>query len=192
MRLWFYRRRQRRNRPLLAPGAVKLLDRRLGPKHAGLEWGSGYSTFWFAERLGSLVTVEHDPGWHEWVQEQIRSRHDWEVECLLRDIFTADPSRSPYVTVADQFEDESLDFCLVDGRLREHCANAIAPKIRPGGLLVLDDAQRYVKPGHNGEPFTETGRANGEWKEFLRRVKGWECTWMRSPLRKTAVWTRPR
>lgn len=47
--------------PGLSPEAVSLLSTLLEPTHAGLEWGSGRSTIWFARRVAELVSVEHDP-----------------------------------------------------------------------------------------------------------------------------------
>jgi len=44
-----------------------------------------------------------------------------------------------YVSVAEAFDAASLDFILVDGHYRQACVLAGLPKLRPGGLLVIDD-----------------------------------------------------
>jgi hypothetical protein len=46
------------------------------------------------------------------------------------------------VSTIDRFEDESFDLVLVDGRARVAAVRHAMPKVRPGGLLVLDDAER--------------------------------------------------
>jgi hypothetical protein len=44
-----------------------------------------------------------------------------------------------YVSVIDEFPDESLDFVLVDGHYRQACVLAALSKLRPGGLLAVDN-----------------------------------------------------
>src|SRR5688572_32091687 len=57
-RVWHYFYEIRHpDEPFLAPAAVRFLDRNLARDGAGLEWGSGRSTAWFAQRLATLVTV---------------------------------------------------------------------------------------------------------------------------------------
>ena len=38
--------------------------------------------------------------------------------------------------------DASLDLVVVDGRARVECARRAMPKVKPGGLLLLDDTSR--------------------------------------------------
>ena len=57
--------------PWLTAEATEALDRWLRPEHVGIEWGSGRSTVWFAQRVGRLVSVEHDAGWHATVAAQL-------------------------------------------------------------------------------------------------------------------------
>ena len=47
-----------------------------------------------------------------------------------------------YVAVACDIPDGSLDLVVVDGRARVACGLAAAPKVKPGGLLLLDDSAR--------------------------------------------------
>jgi hypothetical protein len=100
---------------------------------------------------------------------------------------------SPYVRVAEQAEDSSVDFCLIDGRARVHCANAVISKMAPGGVLVLDDAQRYLIPDTGGTALalTRHPRVIAAWDDFLAAVEGWPCEWFSTPARCTAIWIRP-
>jgi hypothetical protein len=47
-----------------------------------------------------------------------------------------------YVAAIDAFPDGFFDLVVVDGRSRAACLDRAVPKIRPGGMLVLDDADR--------------------------------------------------
>jgi hypothetical protein len=67
--LW---RSYRENRPVDAEGQplprfdyalINLIDERLRPGHRGFEYGSGYSTRYFAMRVADVTGVEHDSNW---------------------------------------------------------------------------------------------------------------------------------
>lgn len=174
-----------RFRPNLAGGAVKTIDRVLNGSGVGIEWGAGRSTPWLAEKLGTLLSVEHDPLWQSWVNRRLPG--DADARCVLRKLGNERPARCDYVQAADEFEDASLDFCLIDGRMRAECGLAVLPKVRHGGLIVLDDAQRYLELADG--PGRVEARSE-EWHGFARRVRGWPCLWERSMLRDTAIWVK--
>jgi len=47
--------------------------------------------------------------------------------------------------------ESSLDFILIDGKKRDSCALAALPRIKPGGIIIVDDVHRYIartKPSH--------------------------------------------
>lgn len=52
-----------------------------------------------------------------------------------------------YVTFIDRFPDHSFDIVMIDGRARTSCIKHAAPKIKKGGLLIVDNADRsyYLK-----------------------------------------------
>jgi hypothetical protein len=51
--------------------------------------------------------------------------------------------REDFATTITAFPDESFDLVLVDGRdERVGCIESAAPKLRHGGLLVLDESDR--------------------------------------------------
>lgn len=117
--------------PWLAQGTIAWLDEHLPREGVGIEWGSGRSTQWFARRLRHLTSVESDSRWHTIVSEQIAELPN--VDYLLRS------DEAGYVGVVDGFDDESVDFVLVDGDFREACIRTAIPKLKPGGLLAVDN-----------------------------------------------------
>ena len=131
--------------PWIAQDAVRFLDRALQKNHSALEWGSGRSTRWFAARVEKILSIEQDPQWHGKVVADLADVRN--AECRLIPIEHAiDTPTHPhyekwpaYVAVVDQFADASLDLVVVDGHYRQACIQRALPKIRSGGLLVVDN-----------------------------------------------------
>jgi predicted O-methyltransferase YrrM len=191
-RLWWYERRNP-EAPWLTPEANRLLAGLVAPTATGVEWGSGRSTAWLAKRLSRLVSVESQPEWHGRVAIALARGPNAHVEQRLESLEPrADPTRSPYVCVALEIADGSLGFALVDGEYRDYCALAVLPKLAPGALLVLDNANWYLdRPTHSPASRTGLGPLNERWAEFERQVRGWPQIWTSSGVTDTAIWTRP-
>jgi predicted O-methyltransferase YrrM len=100
------------------------------------EYGGGGSTLWFLDRGAHVVTVEHHPGW----AAQLRNTVDVDRWTMLER--SLDGGATDYVDAIAEFEDESFDLVIVDGRERSRCAMAAMDKVKPGGWLIVDDADR--------------------------------------------------
>ena len=176
--------------PWLTPEAVAFLDKWLGRGHEGIEWGTGRSTCWFACRVGRLTSVEHDPAWFVRTCRRLEKVSAGRVRVLLREA-----SAENYAGIADEFENGALDFVLVDGvsAWRDVCTLAAIPKIREGGLLILDDAQRYL-PLDVGVPDAVGSRAEPitpAWKQAVELLASWKRQVSCDGLRATVIWRRP-
>ncbi len=140
--------------PWIAPSAVKFCDEALNRDGQGLEWGSGRSTTWFARRLRSLLSIEYDQGWQARVSATLREQGLTSAECRYVPLDHPRSAPTPavypetpaYVRVAEEFADDSLDLVVVDGHYRTACILAAIPKIKPGGLLVVDNTDRMPLP----------------------------------------------
>jgi len=149
---YFAWERMNMDKPWLCPSSVRFCDLNLTGSMTGLEFGSGRSTAWFAGRLERLVNVEHNPGWHERVQARLASQNLTNVDYRLipLDHPESDPERAEYATVpryvavADEFPDDSLDLVVVDGHYRTHCIRRCSEKLRPNGLLMVDDVNLWL------------------------------------------------
>lgn len=141
-----------RNAPWIAPGAVEFCERHLRKDQIGLEWGSGRSTRWFAERLGHLLSIEYGAGWHAKVNRDIAGLLNVECRFIPLEHPIEEPCRENYdplpryVAVVNEFSDDSLDFVVVDGHYRTECVKHALPKLKPGGLLLVDDADWLPTP----------------------------------------------
>ena len=60
------------------------------------------------------------------------------------DMDPVEADASDYVRVSDSLDRESLDFALIDRTYRDHCAIAALDRIRPGGVMVIDNVERYL------------------------------------------------
>jgi len=109
--------------------AIRYLAQHLRPGDRVFEWGSGASTVWLVARGAEVTSVEHDPDW----VSKVRMR------CPAADVRAVPENARDYVAAIDEFRDGSFDVVIVDGVYRGECLHRGAPKVRPGGLLVLDD-----------------------------------------------------
>jgi predicted O-methyltransferase YrrM len=138
-------RRRHPDEPWLAQKAIGFLDDALPRDGRGLEWGSGRSTSWFGARLAHLTSIEFDAHWYATVSEMTAgmSNVDLRLIALEHDHSKGTvPYYDPlprYVSIALEFDDDSLDFVLVDGGYRQACVLAAIPKLKRGGLLVIDN-----------------------------------------------------
>ena len=137
--------RRHPDEPWLTPSAIAFLDRELPRNGVGLEWGSGRSTVWFGRRLSRLISIEMDADWFAAVGAKVVDIPSVDLRHVLLDHSREEATRPHYepvpryVAVIDEFRDESLDFVLVDGHYRQACVLAALSKLRPGGLLAVDN-----------------------------------------------------
>ncbi len=124
--------------PWLPFRLVDELARSVGEGSRVFEYGGGGSTLWFLDQGADVVTVEHHEAWADALRRDVR--HDrWTLLAVPVD---DDGSFDTYVAAIDAYPDDSFDVVVVDGRERARCVRAAAPKVRPGGILVVDDVDR--------------------------------------------------
>jgi len=169
------------------------------PSFHVFEYGSGGSTLFFAAGTQSVVSVEHDPEWYEQVSRIIRNERLTHCDC--RFIPPSEPKENPagvpafvnyvggdypnrtfldYVRAIDSFPDASFDLVSVDGRARNSCLFHAKPKVKPGGYLLLDNAER--------EEYGDGRKWMDDWSrtEFYGPGPWGEAFW------KAIVWRKPQ
>jgi predicted O-methyltransferase YrrM len=155
--------------PCLSPDAIRLLTSMLRAADQGIEFGSGFSTAWFAARVGQLTSIESDKRWHATVSAMLEDRRLTNVQLVLapKDQPAESGDRSEYARTAFNLPDESIDFALIDGIYRDHTARLVMPKIKPGGLLIIDDANWFL-PSDSRSPNSRTSAMGADgpvWKQ---------------------------
>lgn len=140
--------------PWFAFGAIGYLEKFLSPKMRLLEYGSGYSTLWFAQRVGEVVSVERS---NEWLSEVQAATRRWKLANVslihfsgLGDVkgeLATDAGREAeirsYLDCAHAVR-ESFDVVVVDDICRNEVVPAAIDWVKPGGILVLDDSERVA------------------------------------------------
>lgn len=150
--------------PWLTYPAIWFLRRVIGRGSRVFEFGSGGSTLFFA-RLGAEVTsVEHDPKWRDAVERALAAEGLYSGQLLLKEPTrpasegSADPTDPnayvssdhryeglefvDYATAIDAFPPEHFDLVVIDGRARPSCFAHSVDRVKKGGFLLLDNAER--------------------------------------------------
>jgi len=120
-------------RPWLGYRAVRRLARLIQPDWRILEFGSGLSTVWFAERAGLVVAIDENPDWYEIVRQGLARRRITNVDYHLAE------EREDYVSVPG-YPDRTFDLAIVDGRWRARSAEKALRAVRPGGFIYFDNS----------------------------------------------------
>jgi predicted O-methyltransferase YrrM len=181
IRYWWWEKRNP-DKPWLTPGAVDFLESHVKSDMTALELGSGRSTLWYASKVGRLISVEHDAAWFERVKGQLAAADCRNVDYRFvpLDHPESEPERPEYhplpayVRTITECADNSLDFVVVDGHYRSSCIAAVLSKIKPGGLLLVDDANMWPD---NVPPVPR------DWPEVSRTTNG---------IKFTVIWRKPR
>ena len=193
-KLFFYELRYP-DHPWLTQQANAILSTLLKPADVELEWGSGRSTIWFSPRIKHLTSVEQDEAWYDVVSRKFKEANISNVNYLLCKVEEEPekPEKSSYVRVVNNFEKNDLDFVLVDGIYRDVCANAVLEKIRPGGIIVIDNANWYIpcdSISPSSRPKKSTPASEG-WARSLDNVTDWRLIWTSNGVKDTAIWFKP-
>ena len=119
------------------------------------EWGLGASTLWYTHWLASQgrdyrwYGVDHDRVWHAYVVARADSERV-SVTCAPFEDWTMDDATQRYVSTPahDAYIEAPLrlggtfDLLVIDGRFRRRCVDVAMQVVRPGGLVLLSEAQR--------------------------------------------------
>jgi hypothetical protein len=167
--------------PWITFGAIDHLNTVIRSDMNVFEYGSGGSTLFWASRVKTIVSVEHDKGWFEKMQAALPAAQSDRIRYLL-----AEPQKDPafnsksfenpddyisddphyhgmnfeaYAKKIDAWPDGHFDVIVVDGRARPSCIKHAIPKLKRNGWLLIDNSDRlyYLKPFDLKRP---------EWKEF--------------------------
>jgi hypothetical protein len=160
-----------------------------------------------ARRTRHLTSFEPDPGYFPHVRDSLSAERLNNVDYRLIP-FEDDESemvmhRTEWVRAVGGFADASLDYALVDCSPRGCLCAAVAPKLKSGGLLVLDNANWYIAPPANVRPlapgsvsatFGTPSSALPQsmcWPTFIAAVEEWQTHWTSNGIQMTLVLVKP-
>lgn len=147
--------------PCITYEAKKILDIFLRKDMLVFEYGGGGSSLYFSDRAKQVFSVEHNKEWYDKIN-QILFNTNWKGFFIppvfqINDSDPSDPDNYStaeknafyhnYVCEIDNFKDSYFDLIMIDGRSRPSCIKHSIPKLKKGGLLVIDDIYRdyYLK-----------------------------------------------
>jgi len=146
--------------PPIEHDAVTWLQNYIKPSMIAFEYGSGDSTIYFNKFVKSLVSIEHIAEKFYVLKDKIhKSNFNYELIPPIKD-----PKPFPYshlsygstdsdylhysfknyVNHINNYPDRLFDIVLINGRSRASCIMTTIPKIKRGGILILNDSERYV------------------------------------------------
>lgn len=154
--------------PWLTYSSIDYIEKYLNHDMKVFEYGGGGSTLYFASRVAELVTVEHDTSWYEQLDRLMKSEHenfnwqgflipgkrrlqqtsDEQLDAANPDHYHSKDEVSKellfyeYASKIEDFQPQSFDLILVDGRARPSCLKHAISRCKSGGLLVLDNSDR--------------------------------------------------
>lgn len=156
--------------PWLVFTSIDFLNSFLTDSMRVFEFGSGGSTEFFRKRVLHVTSIEHDRNWYEKVNAHFINKRINNVELKLiqpvsdpgfsmKDVCSPENCLSSrqeyrgfsfeeYVKSVLKYPDNFFDLIVVDGRARTSCIHYSFDKIKTGGLLLVDNADRtaYLKP----------------------------------------------
>lgn len=156
--------------PWLVFSSISFLDKWLNKEMRVFEYGSGGSTLYFAQRVQQVISIDHNSEWYEFAKKAIHSSGFTNIEYTLvepellegtTERNCTDPAQyvscfteykgyefSSYAKAIDRYPDASFDLVIIDGRVRHSCIAHALQKVKPQGILLLDNADRvyYLAP----------------------------------------------
>lgn len=153
----------RPDEPWWTRAAITWMDEHLSREMSVIEWGAGASTPWLAARCGRLRSIDNNPLYR-----------DMATAALKEAGFPGDRySVELYPLTARYYECATgkFDAAIVDGRLRVLCCKRVAECLVPGGILLLDNAERQqyapAREMLSSWPVIKTN--NGLWETHIYR-----------------------
>lgn len=171
--------------------AISHLKKILHKEMLVFEYGSGYSTIFFALRTKKIVSIEHNHNWYLNVKSIFNKNKIENIEYKLiepelldeqsvknRDFtdfnlfFTSDEEYKnykfeAYVKEIDNYPDKFFDLIVIDGRARPACIKHSLAKVKSDGIILIDNTEReyYLKS------LIETGLLSGwEIKTYTAHI----------------------
>lgn len=119
--------------PWMNYAMVEFLNERLNKGLDLFEYGAGFSSIWFAERLNRVVSIEYDKAWRKQVEDLLAPVSN--AELVFQEV------GEDYINGAAK-TGRKYHLVLVDGRERVACAKASFNSLTEDGVLILDDSDR--------------------------------------------------
>lgn len=119
--------------PWVTYGFIDFISDRLNKNMDIFEYGSGNSTLWYAKKVNTVVSVEHDKKWFEAIKKNMPNNANINYEELVYN--------GNYSKFSSNLN-KKFDVIIVDGRDRVNCVKNAIKNLKESGVIVLDDSER--------------------------------------------------
>jgi hypothetical protein len=127
--------------PWFTYSAINFLQERLDQEMNVFEYGSGYSTLWWASHVSWVVSCEHDKQWYEKIKKVVPPNVDLHYVKLL--------PGGDYCQFISKYKDR-FDVVVIDGKDRVNCAKNSLSALKRDGVIVWDNSDRLgYQEGYN-------------------------------------------
>ena len=147
---------------------VAFLERRLNKTLSVFEYGSGYSTLFYARYARSVISVEYDQAWYASIGPRLPPNASL---LLVPNDVDGDYCR----TIARN--GDYFDVVVVDGRDRVNCVKQSMQALSSRGVIVLDDSERAKYA-----PAISYAQENGYLTVDFDGLKPTASSWCRSTI----------
>jgi precorrin-6B methylase 2 len=113
--------------------AIDFLKKRVHRDMSIFEFGCGYGTIWWANRVKEVISVEHVNNWHDKIAEKIPKN----VKLFHIQL---EPN-GDYSKKIKEFENQ-FDIVVIDGRDRVNCAINSIHALKKDGVFIWDNSDR--------------------------------------------------
>lgn len=123
------------SRPWISYDGQSTIDRFLSKAKHVLEFGSGMSTRWYAERAGSVLSLEDNLDWF------VRIHSDLATLGNVAHIYCE--STEEYLALGGAAGRAEFDLIMIDGTARHMCLQVALGRLASGGMLYLDNSDMH-------------------------------------------------
>ncbi|WP_411029401.1 hypothetical protein [Spongiimicrobium sp. 3-5] len=144
--------------PWLTYSFLDFFESRLTKDMKVFEYGAGNSTLWFASRVGSVASVDHNQEWYDYIKSTfpdnvslaLRIYPDEKIDFHKRAFlpFEKESEYSKYILDTD----ELYDIIVVDGIDRNNSIKYAVEKVSKNGVIIVDNLE-YEKEFSEGVNF---------------------------------------
>lgn len=157
--------------PWITFDAIREVEQRVHSGQRVFEYGAGHSTVYWVTRGVELSSVEDNAEWFAMVKKAVGDSPGISL--------SFETVKEEYVGKIDAFPGQ-FDVVVVDGSHRKACIAAAVPKLKSGGLLIVDNTDwHWMSRGDLPIPSDWTKRVHSGSAPFIGHTS------------QTTIWQRP-
>ncbi|MDA0986050.1 MAG: FkbM family methyltransferase [Bacteroidetes bacterium] len=111
---------------------ISFLENRLNNKIDVFEFGCGNSTLWFAEKVKSIKSVEHNKDWFENVKLKLPKN----AKLVYKDLVYGEKYSKEVLSGKNKYH-----IIIIDGRDRVNCTLNSIKALQKDGVIIFDNSQ---------------------------------------------------